>query len=132
MTLPLPEPARALLDGPNFATVATINADGSPQTSVLWIARDGDDLVFSTVRGRRKERNIARDPRVSVSVIDRNDGYNYLEIRGIATVTEEGGRELINTLSLKYDGKDFRVEPESVVRVVVRVSADHLAGYALA
>ena len=55
---------RALADGPNFAALATINSDGSPQTSVMWVGLDGDDLVFSTVAGRRKVRNMERDPRV--------------------------------------------------------------------
>jgi PPOX class probable F420-dependent enzyme len=119
---------RKLVDGRNFAVVATTNADGSPQSSVVWITRDGDDLLFATVRGRRKERNLRRDPRVSVTVLDDANGYEYAEIRGTATMTEQGGRELINELSRKYQDTDFRDEPADVVRVIVRISPWHVVG----
>jgi PPOX class probable F420-dependent enzyme len=92
MAIPLNDNVRKLIDAPNFAVVATLNDDGSPQTSVLWITRDGDDLLFCTVRGRRKERNLARDPRISVTVIDSSDGYSYAELRGTVTMTDDGGR----------------------------------------
>ncbi|EOD63151.1 PPOX class F420-dependent oxidoreductase [Amycolatopsis vancoresmycina] len=124
------EATKALFDGKNFPVVATINADGSVQTSVVWAKRDGDAVLFATVRGRLKERNLARDPRVSLSVFDLEDPLKYVEVRGRAEITEEGGRELINELSHKYDGKDFRTEPPEVVRVVVRVVPDKVTGYA--
>ena len=75
--MPLPPAARALLDGLNFATVATVQPDGRPQTSVVWIRADGDDLLFSTIKGRRKNANLTRDPRVSVLVLDAGDHYSY-------------------------------------------------------
>jgi PPOX class probable F420-dependent enzyme len=121
---------QALLDGPHFGVLATINPDGSPQGSAMWVGRDGDDVVFSTVDGRRKVRNIQRDPRVSVTIMDRDDPYNYVEIRGTATIEQEGGRELDDRLSWDYDGKAADEEPESVVRVVVRVKPTRLTGYA--
>ena len=124
------EATKALFDGKNFPVIATINADGSAQTSVVWAKRDGDAVLFATVRGRLKERNMRRDPRVSLSVFDLEDPLKYVEIRGRAEITEEGGRELINELSHKYDGKDFRTEPPEVVRVVVRVVPDKITGYA--
>ena len=124
------EATKALFDGKNFPVVATINADGSVQTSVVWAKRDGDTVLFATVRGRLKERNLSRDPRVSLSVFDLEDPLKYVEVRGRAEITEEGGRELINELSHKYDGKDFRTEPPEVVRVVVRVVPDKVTGYA--
>jgi len=124
------EATKALFDGKNFPVVATINADGSVQTSVVWAKRDGDTVLFATVRGRLKERNLQRDPRVSLSVFDLEDPLKYVEVRGRAEITEEGGRELINELSHKYDGKDFRTEPPEVVRVVVRVVPDKVTGYA--
>jgi len=125
---------RKLLDAANFAVLATINPDGSPQTSVVWIGRDGDDLVISTAAGRRKERNIRRDPRVSLSVIDRDDPERYAEIRGLATVSEDAGRELAAALGEKYDGpgggQPFLDLPPEVVRVVVRITPAHVAGNA--
>ncbi|HEY3471799.1 MAG TPA: PPOX class F420-dependent oxidoreductase [Amycolatopsis sp.] len=123
------EATKALLDGRNYPVVATTNADGSPQSSVVWARRDGDTVVFATVQGRRKERNIRRDPRVSVSVFDLADPENYVEIRGRAEVTVEGGRELIDELSRKYVGTDFPAEPPEVVRVFVRVVPEHITGH---
>ena len=124
------EATKALFDGKNFPVVATINADGSVQTSVIWAKRDGDTVLFSTLRGRLKTRNLERDPRVSLSVFDLDDPLSYVEIRGRAEITEEGGRELIDELSHKYTGEGFRTEPPEAVRVVVRVVPDKIAGYA--
>jgi PPOX class probable F420-dependent enzyme len=123
MTAALPELARRLADANTFAVLTTINPDGAPQSSVIWIKRVGDDLVFSTIRGRRKTLNLERDPRVSICMFDPEDGYLYVEIRGTVALTEAGGRELIDELSWRYDGNGFRVEPPEVVRVVCTVSA---------
>ena len=68
MAFTLSAATRALVDGTNYAVLATINADGSPQSSVVWVGRDGDDVLMSTIEGRRKHRNMVRDPRVSLSV----------------------------------------------------------------
>lgn len=123
------EATKALLDGRNYPVVATTNADGSPQSSVVWARRDGDTVVFVTVQGRRKERNIRRDPRVSLSVFDLADPENYVEIRGRAEVTVEGGRELNDELARKYTGTVFPPEPAGVVRVLVRVVPEHITGH---
>ena len=119
---------RAFLDRPNYATLCTLNPDGSPQASMMWVGRDGDDLLFSTVAGRRKERNMRRDPRVSVVVADRADPEVYVEVRGTATITEEGGRELDDVLSWKYDGKAAGADAPGAVRVVVRVTPTKVLG----
>ncbi|HWL36822.1 MAG TPA: PPOX class F420-dependent oxidoreductase [Frankiaceae bacterium] len=123
----LPDKARELLDAPNHVTLATINADGSPQTTVHWVARDGDDVLMSTVKGRRHARNLERDPRVSVLLIAPDDPYSYLEVRGTATLTEEGGRELIDALALKYRGvTPYPWDKPENVRVVIRVPPEHV------
>jgi PPOX class probable F420-dependent enzyme len=122
---------RKIIDNHNFATLATVNADGSPQSSVVWITRDGDDLLISTVVGRLKDRNLRRDPRASVSVYDRDDPYSYFEVRGKAKLTEEGGFKLINDLSLMYTGKDYTGdEGTDHVRVIVRITPEKVSGYA--
>lgn len=120
----LPAAAKALIDAKTFPTLATINADGSPQLTVHWVTRDGDDILLSTVKGRQKERNLRRDPRAALIVLDPDDDQHYVEIRGTVTITEDGGRELIDSLSRKYDGAPFRSEPPDVVRVVLRLTAD--------
>ncbi|MCU1684141.1 MAG: class F420-dependent enzyme [Amycolatopsis sp.] len=129
MGIPLSDAVRDLVDGKNYATLATINADGGPQTSAMWVGRDGDELLFSTVAGRLKDRNMRRDPRVSVTIMDRADPERYTEIRGRVTITSDGGRELDDTLSWKYDGKDAGEDAPGAVRVVVRVAADKVTGH---
>ncbi len=129
MGIKLSGAVRALVDGPNYATLCTINADGAPVSSAMWVGLDGDELVFSTVAGRLKDRNIRRDPRVSVTIMERADPENYVEIRGRATITEEGGRELDDTLSWKYDGKAAGPDAPGAVRVVVRVVPEKVTGH---
>ena len=119
-----------LLDGKNYAVLATVNPDGSPQTSVVWVGRDGDDLLFSTVEGRVKHRNMLREPRVSVTVIDSADPENYVELRGRVSITPDIGRRLDTRLSWKYDRKDPDEDPPGAVRVVVRMVVDKVTGYA--
>jgi PPOX class probable F420-dependent enzyme len=124
----LPERARALFDGPHHVVVATIDPDGRPQSSVVWAKADGDDVLFSTIKGRRKYANLSRDPRLSVLVFDPADPYTYAEVRGAATVTDDPAAELINELAVKYTGKPFGDRPGEQ-RVVVRVTPDRVVLY---
>jgi PPOX class probable F420-dependent enzyme len=130
MGIPLSGPTLALLDGKNYAVLATVNPDGSPQSSVMWVGRDGGDLLFSTVEGRVKHRNMVRDPRVSVIVIDSADPENYVELRGRVSMTPDVGRRLDTQLSWKYDGKDPGEDRPGAVRVVVRMEVLKAAGCA--
>ncbi|MFC4030224.1 PPOX class F420-dependent oxidoreductase [Streptomyces polygonati] len=122
----LSDSARALIDANSYATVGTIQPDGQPQLSLVWVTRDGDDVLFSTLASRRKHTNLVRDPRITVLITLPETPYSYLEIRGTATLDTEGGDELINTLSLKYTGKPYDSDLPGAVRVVVRVSANHI------
>ena len=122
MTTSLPDNVRRLLDDKTFVVVSTVNPDGSPQSTVLWVKRDGDDLIFSTVRGRKKTRNLERDPRASVCAYDPAQPYSYFTIDGEVTMVEEGGPELINELSLKYNGVPYTFDPPEAVRVVCRLT----------
>lgn len=119
----LPDLARGWFDAAEFATIATILPSGQPHQSVVWIERDGDDILVSTVRGRRKHLNIERDPRVSLLVYPRDNPYSYVEIRGTVSMTEEGGRELIDRLCHRYTGADRYTMDDGTdnVRVVVRI-----------
>jgi PPOX class probable F420-dependent enzyme len=130
MGIELSEAALRLLDGRNYAVLATANPDGSPQTSVMWVGRDGSDLLFSTVEGRVKHRNMLRDPRVSVTVIDSSDPENYVELRGRVSMAPDTGRRVDTRLSWKYDGKDPDEDRPGAVRVVVRMTVEKTAGYA--
>jgi PPOX class probable F420-dependent enzyme len=125
---------RQLLNDPNPAVLATVNPDGSPQTSVVWVARDGDDLLISSASGRRKDRNIRRDPRISLTLYDQQDPQLYAEIRGLAAVTEDADRKLAVQLAEFYEGPGAGAEylelPPEVVRVVIRVTPQRIAGSA--
>jgi PPOX class probable F420-dependent enzyme len=120
----LDDTTRQLVDGRNFAVLATLNPDGSPQTSVTWVGLDGDTVIISSTAGRRKTRNILGDPRVSLTILDAADPYRAVEIRGKAEVSDDPGRMLAHRLSQKYLGVDKPAEPPSVQRVVIRVSVE--------
>ena len=119
----LPNAAKALLDAANYVVVATSNTDGSPQTSVMWATYEGDELLLSTVQGRKKETNWLLDPRVSVLILDRDNPYHYVEVRGSVQMGTDGGPELIDRLSQIYEGKHYTGdEGTDNIRVVVRVT----------
>jgi PPOX class probable F420-dependent enzyme len=130
MGITLNDETRRLLDGKHYAVLATINPDGGPQTSVMWVGRDGDDVLFSTVAGRRKHRNLERDPRASVSIIDSEDPENYVELRGRVTISEDVGRAFDTGLSWKYDGRDPDPDKPGAVRLILRMAVDKATGYA--
>jgi PPOX class probable F420-dependent enzyme len=124
----LPRRARALFDGPFHVTVATLDPGGRPQLSVVWARTDGDAVLFSTIKGRRKFANLTRDPRVSALVFDPADPYTYAEVRGTATITDDPDAELINELALKYTGEPFGERPGEQ-RVIVRIDPSHVVLY---
>jgi PPOX class probable F420-dependent enzyme len=124
----LPERARALFDAPNHVTVATLDPGGRPQMSLVWAKTDGDDVLFSTIKGRRKYANLVRDSRASALVYDGADPYAYAEVRGIAEIADDPDAELINELALKYTGEPFGVRPGEQ-RVIVRIRPSRVVLY---
>jgi PPOX class probable F420-dependent enzyme len=126
MSETIPPEARRLLDEPNFAYVATVMPDGSPQTTPVWVERDGDTVVFNTAKGRAKANNLSRDPRVAVTVHDPDHPYVYLQIRGRAELVEDGAREHIDKLSRKYLGHDYRGMRPGMERLIVRVIPERI------
>jgi PPOX class probable F420-dependent enzyme len=130
MGIALSQRTLRLVDGKNYAVLATVNPDGSPQTSVVWVGRDANGVFFTTVEGRIKHRNMLRDPRVSLTVIDWSDPENYVELRGRVSITPDVGRQVDTQLSWKYDGKDPKPDRPGAVRIVVRVALERVAGRA--
>ncbi|MFJ3950006.1 PPOX class F420-dependent oxidoreductase [Streptomyces sp. Je 1-4] len=132
MTATLSDDLKQLLDTPVFVTVTTVQPDGSPQASPVWVKRDGDDLLISTTVGRRKERNLRRDARVSVVVQPFDAPYTYAEVRGHASLSTEGGQELIDELARKYTGKPYAefnpAAADDAERVVVRITPRKVVG----
>jgi PPOX class probable F420-dependent enzyme len=117
-----------LLQGPNFATVVTLNADGSAQLTIVWIDWDGEYVLFNTAAGRAKPRNLERDPRVSVLVLDREDGYRWVAVRGTAELTTDGADEHIDKLARKYTGDRWQPKPGER-RLIVRFRPEHVSAY---
>ncbi len=128
--MPISENARALLEQPLFASLATIGPDGHPQVTVVWLHVDGDRVVFNTAAGRAKYRNMVADPRVTVLLLDPENGYRYAELRGAVDVTEEGADEGIDELAQKYLGTPypFRREGEVRVQCLMEVHSEHWMG----
>ena len=125
------EDVRRVLDGKNFATVATLDADGSPHTSVVWYVRDGDTLLFSTKASRAKARNIARDPRVALSVFELANPYSAVDVRGTAELIADEGKALPVQLSQRYLGEDPPTEPAEDLRYIVRITPEKVTRFSV-
>ena len=125
----LSEKSRELIARPVLASLATLNPDGSPQITPLWVDLDGDDVVFNTAQGRKKARNLERDARVAVTVIDPDDQYNVVAFQGTVTdVATAGADAHIDALAKKYLGVDtYPMRREGEVRIRVTVRTDHIA-----
>ncbi len=96
-----------MIDGENFANLATLMPDGSPQVTPVWIDRDGDIVLVNTAEGRQKPKNIARDPRVALCIFNQNDPYAWVQIRGrMVEMTKEGAEDHIDKMAKKYIGKE--------------------------
>jgi PPOX class probable F420-dependent enzyme len=130
----MPDEARALVESSALAHLVTLEADGRPQISCVWVGMEGDDIVFSSLGPRRKLDNIARDPRVAVSI--EGDGFNqmglkeYLIVHGTARIEEGGGPELLQRLAHTYLGADVKFPPmdDPPPGVVVHITPERLGG----
>ena len=119
--------AQLLLDK-NFASIATVNADGSPHVTPVWVDWDGEAVLVNTLRGRVKERNITRHPRVEVLVYNLENPYQYVRVSGHAELVEESAEEHIDTLTKKYLGEDrYPWRASGDTRVIVRVRPERVS-----
>jgi PPOX class probable F420-dependent enzyme len=126
MAATIPESHQDLLQKPAFANLATLNSDGSPQVTPVWIEFDGQHIVVNTARGRVKHRNLQREPRVALSILDPANPYRYLGIQGRVTeMTESGADAAIDRLAKKYLGKDkYPWRGPNEVRVLVKITPE--------
>lgn len=116
-----------LLREPQIANVATVMADGTPQVTPVWIDTDGENVYFNTARHRVKFRNLERNPKVAISVVDRNDPYRLVVLRGTAELTDQDADAHIDKLAKKYLGADtypWRKADEE--RVVIKVTPEQI------
>lgn len=114
-----------LLRRPNLAIVATVRPDGTPQLTPTWVDTDGEHVLINTAEGRWKPRYLRRDPRISVTVVDRDDPYDWVSVTGTAELTHEGAEEHIHKLSHKYRGKDYD-SPKEPQRILVTITPDRV------
>jgi PPOX class probable F420-dependent enzyme len=120
----LDDKIRALAaEGKNFAAVTTLMPDGTPQTTPLWVDTDGEHLLLNTEVHRQKYKNVSRDPRITVTIMDAANPYLYGEVRGevVETVTGPEARAHIDKLAQKYQGTDYG-NPIQSERVILKVA----------
>ena len=123
----LTDEQKDLFHGRNFAHFATVMSDGSPQVSAVWVEMEGDLIVVNTREGRIKTANVRRDPRVAISVVDHDDPYRRVAVRGeVVEITQEGGAEGIDRLSEKYRGvTPYADHDPAHPRVVIKIRPTH-------
>ncbi len=120
---------KLLTEGKNFAAVATLMPDGSPQVTIVWVDSDGKHVIFNTAEGRVKANNLRRDPRVAVSVMNSENPYQQVMIRGrVVEMTHDGADAHIDHLAKKYLGVDkYPYRGPGEQRVIVKIAPEHIA-----
>jgi PPOX class probable F420-dependent enzyme len=123
MPQPLSPEIKQLLDGPNFAHLATLMPDGSPQSVPVWVGRDGDRILVCTGEGSLKAKNTRRDPRVALSIVDFRDPYRETQLRGrVVERRPDPALKVMDPISHKYIGKPFPFrDPAGRVALVIEV-----------
>lgn len=127
MATEIPKGFVDLLRKKSFAHLVTLMPDGSPQVSPVWCDFDGTHVVVNSAKGRQKDRNMRRDPRVALSVQDPDDPYRYLEVRGrVEEITEQDADAHIDALAKRYMGVDeYPNRAPGEVRVIYRIVPEH-------
>jgi PPOX class probable F420-dependent enzyme len=122
----IPESFIDLTQKKAFAQFATLMPDGSPHVSPVWFDYDGKDIIINSAKGRVKDRNVRRDPRVGIDIVDPDNAYRHLSIRGrVVDITEKGADEHIDKLAKKYMGLDkYPKRSPGEVRVIYRIEPE--------
>jgi PPOX class probable F420-dependent enzyme len=127
MATTVPDAFKDLFQKKAFAHLATVMPDGSPQSTPVWFDVEGDLFRVNSARGRVKDRNMRRNPRVALSIIDPDNPYRYLEIRGkVVEVTEQGADAHIDALARRYIGKDYPFRQPGEVRVTYKIRPERV------
>jgi PPOX class probable F420-dependent enzyme len=131
MAIKLPESVKRVLQDKAYGHVITFGPGGRPQVTMVWMDVEGDEVLFNTAEGRKKPQNLHRDPRIIVSVQDRNDPQAYMVIHGTATLTEAGADAQIDKLAKRFLGADkYPYRQPGEKRLVVRIKVDRIGGFA--
>lgn len=122
----IPEKYRDLFSKKAFASLGTLMPDGRPQVTPVWCDFDGTHVLVNSAKGRAKDRNMRRDPRVSLAIIDPENPYRYLEVRGrVVEVTEQGAADHIHKMAKKYLGVDkYPYAQPGEVRVLYKIQPE--------
>jgi len=126
----IPESHVDIFEKESFAHFATVLPDGTPHVTPVWVDHDDREYVLvNTARGRRKERNVRANPKVGVSVVDPDDPYRYVSVRGEAELTEEGAKAHIDELARRYFDVDEYPHhgEESGPRVLIRIPTEEIS-----
>jgi PPOX class probable F420-dependent enzyme len=128
MSQSIPDKYRDLFSKRAFASLATLMPDSSAQVTPVWVDLEGDLVIVNTARGRQKDKNMRRDPRVAMAIIDPENPYRYLEIRGrVAEITEEGADAHIDKMAKKYLGADkYPYRQPSETRVIFKIQPERV------
>jgi PPOX class probable F420-dependent enzyme len=120
--------AVALIEGKNFANLATISSDGHPHVATVWVDHDGDIIIVNTAVGRVKQRNTAKDPRVSLSIANQNNPYEMMTVKGrVIKQTKEGADAHIDKMAKKYTGADkYAYRQPGEQRIILRIEPIHV------
>jgi len=135
MSESIPDSYRDLFEKPVYAVLTTIMPDGQPQSSVVWTDYDGQYVRVNTTRGRQKDRNMQRNPKVSILLMDPENPYRWIEVRGqVDRGTEEGAVDHIEALSWKYKGQKYyggfrKKTPDQETRVIYRITPTRVMIY---
>jgi len=124
------EKYRDIFDKKTFCHVATVGPDGAPQVTPVWCEFDGTHVVFNTARGRVKDKNLGRNPRVALAAADPDNPYRYVQIRGrVVEMTEQGADAHIDKMAKKYIGQDrYPGRQPGEVRMIVKVLPERVQG----
>ena len=127
MSHAIPDKFRDLFNKRAFASLGTVMPDGRPQVTPVWVDFDGEHVIFNSAKGRQKDRNVRRDPRVALAIVDPDNPYRYLEIRGrVVEITEEGADTHIDKMAKKYLGVDkYPYRQGSETRVIYKILPEH-------
>lgn len=129
MAAKIPSEYLDLLQTPTFGHLTTLMPDGSPQVSPMWCDFDGTHVIINSAKGRQKDRNMRRDPRVALALSDPKNPYRYLQVRGkVIEITETGADAHIDKLSQKYLGKAYPFRQSGEVRVIYRIALERVSG----
>lgn len=132
MSVSFPDKYRDLFQKKAFAAFTTLMPDGTPQTTPVWVDYSGDEILVNSAVGRQKDKNVRRDPRVALAIVDPDNPYRYVEVRGrVREITQDGAEDHIDAMAKKYFGKDkypYRQPGEQRVLYKISIEKTHAMG----